>query len=126
MAAPRLCREISADNPIGRSNAGSKVLAALDPASDQPARSGDCFENRASLLVGQPENSGCGSRQFRQRRETGVAEKFQREHCEIISVDPCEPLENYSELLGLAKGDFIFCMSDDDQCIDRAILPCRR
>ena len=62
------------------------------------------------------------------RDNSGNAEKrallphFEREHCEIISVDPCEPLENYSELLRLAKGDFVFCMSDDDQCIDRAIL----
>ena len=47
---------------------------------------------------------------------------FKREHCEIISVGPCEPLENYSEILSIAKGDFIFCMSDDDQCVDRAIL----
>src|SRR5262245_38233612 len=62
------------------------------------------------------------------RDNSGNADKrallphFRREHCEIISVDPCEPLENYSEILSLAKGDFIFCMSDDDQCIDRAIL----
>jgi len=62
------------------------------------------------------------------RDNSGNADKrallphFRREHCEIISVDPCEPLENYSELLRLAKGDFIFCMSDDDQCVDRAIL----
>jgi len=61
------------------------------------------------------------------RDNSGNAEKrvllthFQREHCEIISVDPCEPLENYSEILRLAKGDFVFCMSDDDQCMDRAI-----
>jgi hypothetical protein len=62
------------------------------------------------------------------RDNSGNAEKrallknFQYDHCQIISVDPCEPLENYSAILGLAKGDFIFCMSDDDQCIDRAIL----
>ena len=62
------------------------------------------------------------------RDNSGNADKrallphFKREHCEIISVGPCEPLENYSELLRLAKGDFIFSMSDDDQCIDRAIL----
>jgi hypothetical protein len=61
------------------------------------------------------------------RDNSGIAEKrglltqFQREYCEIISVGPCEPLENYSEILRLAKGDFIFCMSDDDQCVDRAI-----
>jgi hypothetical protein len=62
------------------------------------------------------------------RDNSGNAEKqallkqFRGEHCEIISTEPCEPLENYSEILRLAKGDFIFCMSDDDQCIDRAIL----
>lgn len=62
------------------------------------------------------------------RDNSGNAEKrallknFQRDHCQLVSVDPCEPLENYSEILRLAKGDFIFCMSDDDQCIDRAIL----
>jgi hypothetical protein len=62
------------------------------------------------------------------RDNSGNAEKqallkhFRREHCEIISTEPCEPLENYSGILRLAKGDFIFCMSDDDQCIDRAIL----
>jgi hypothetical protein len=61
------------------------------------------------------------------RDNSGNAEKrellkhFQREHCEIISVDPCEPLENLSEILRLAKGDFIFCTSDDDQCVERAI-----
>ncbi len=62
------------------------------------------------------------------RDNSGNAEKrellkhFQNEHCEIISVDPCEPLENYTQLRRLAKGDFVFSISDDDQCIDRAIL----
>ncbi len=61
------------------------------------------------------------------RDNSGNAEKrellnhLRREHCDIVSVDPCEPLENYSEIMRLAKGDFIFCMSDDDQCVDRAI-----
>lgn len=62
------------------------------------------------------------------RDNSGNADKrailthFRGENREIISVDPCEPLENYSEILKLAKGDFVFCMSDDDQCIDRAML----
>ena len=61
------------------------------------------------------------------RDNSGNAEKrallrhFQREHCEIVSVDPCEPLENYSGILRLASGEFIFCMADDDQGINRAI-----
>ena len=62
------------------------------------------------------------------RDNSGNADKrallahFRREHCKIIASDPCEPLENYSELLRLAKGDFIFCMADDDQCFDRTIV----
>jgi hypothetical protein len=61
------------------------------------------------------------------RDNSGNAEKrkllehFRREHCTIVSVDPCEPLENYSEILRLARGEFIFCVADDDQCFDRAI-----
>lgn len=61
------------------------------------------------------------------RDNSGNAEKraqiaqFQRDHCVIISVDPCDPLENVSELMRLAKGDFIFCIADDDIFFDRAI-----
>lgn len=61
------------------------------------------------------------------RDNSGNAEKraqiahFQRDNCTIISVDPCEPRENYSELLRLAKGEFVFCLGDDDLFFDRAI-----
>lgn len=62
------------------------------------------------------------------RDNSGNAEKrallknLQRDYCQIISVDPCEGLENYSKLLELAQGNFIFSTSDDDQCVDRAIF----
>jgi hypothetical protein len=46
---------------------------------------------------------------------------FQRDNCTIVSVDPCQPLENLSGLMQLAEGDFIFCIGDDDLCFDRAI-----
>ena len=46
---------------------------------------------------------------------------FRNEHCRIVSVDPCEPLENYSEIMKLATGEFVFCLADDDQCFDHAI-----
>ena len=36
-------------------------------------------------------------------------------------VDPCEPRENFSEILRLAKGEFVFCIADDDMGFDRAI-----
>jgi hypothetical protein len=46
---------------------------------------------------------------------------FQRDNCKIVSVDPCEGLENFSEILRLAKGDFIYSLADDDFCFDRAV-----
>lgn len=46
---------------------------------------------------------------------------FCDKHCRIISVDPCSSLENYSEILRLASGDFVFYVADDDQCFDRAV-----
>ena len=47
--------------------------------------------------------------------------QFRRDHCTVVSADPCEPLENFSELMRLAKGKFIFCVADDDTFFDRAI-----
>lgn len=61
------------------------------------------------------------------RDNSGNAEKrelikrFQRDNCTIVSTDPCHPLENFSELMRLAKGEFVFCIGDDDLCFDRAI-----
>lgn len=61
------------------------------------------------------------------RDNSGNAEKramlahFKRDNCRIISVDPCSPVENYSATLKLATGDFVFCIADDDVCLDRAI-----
>ena len=58
------------------------------------------------------------------RDNSGNAEKrslithFRNDYCKIASVDPCEPVENYSEILKSASGDFIFCLADDDQCFD--------
>lgn len=61
------------------------------------------------------------------RDNSGNAQKrealrhLQRDHCTIISVDPCEPRENFGALLRLAKGDFVFVLADDDMCFDRAV-----
>lgn len=61
------------------------------------------------------------------RDNSGNAEKreqvsrFHRDNCTIVCADPCEPLENFLELMRLAKGDFIFCIADDDLCFDRTI-----
>ena len=47
--------------------------------------------------------------------------QFKRDHCTIVSTDPCEPLENFTALMRLAKGEFVFCLADDDMFFDRAI-----
>ncbi len=54
-----------------------------------------------------------------QKRE--LISRFQSEYCKIVSVESCKPLENFSPLLRLAKGDFIFCPADDDFGFDRAV-----
>ncbi len=46
---------------------------------------------------------------------------LRRENCKIICVDPCKGLENFSEALRLATGDFVFSLADDDIYFDRAI-----
>lgn len=61
------------------------------------------------------------------RDNSGNAEKrdlisrFRSEHCKVICVDPCEPLENFFSLLEMAKGEFIFSAADDDFSFDRGI-----
>jgi hypothetical protein len=46
---------------------------------------------------------------------------FERDHCTILSVDTCEPRENYAELLRRAKGEYIFCLGDDDMYFSGAV-----
>lgn len=47
--------------------------------------------------------------------------QIERENCQIIVSEPCGPFENWTQLLRLAQGDFVFFLSDDDACFDRAI-----
>lgn len=61
------------------------------------------------------------------RDNSGDAEKrellahFRRDHCNIILADPCDALTNFSEILRIAKGDFLFVLADDDFCFDHAV-----
>jgi hypothetical protein len=61
------------------------------------------------------------------RDNSGIAEKraqlarFQSDHCTVIFAEPCGPLENFSATIRLAKGDFIFCLADDDMFFNGAI-----
>lgn len=61
------------------------------------------------------------------RDNSGNAEKraalkhLQHDNCTIVSVDECEPRENFVETLRLAKGDFVFLLADDDMGFDRAV-----
>lgn len=47
--------------------------------------------------------------------------RFKREHCNIHFVESCGPMENYSETLKLAQGEFVYFVADDDFGFDRAI-----
>jgi hypothetical protein len=61
------------------------------------------------------------------RDNSGDAEKrklletVRNDHCNIIFAGPCESLENFSEILRIAKGEFVFCVADDDYCFDHGI-----
>jgi hypothetical protein len=44
-----------------------------------------------------------------------------RDYCNIIVAEPCGGLKNVSEIIALAKGEFVFLLADDDFCFDRAI-----
>lgn len=48
--------------------------------------------------------------------------QIERDNCQIIIAEPCGPLENWTQLFRLTKGDFVFVMSDDDFCFERAIV----
>jgi hypothetical protein len=47
--------------------------------------------------------------------------QFRRDHCNIIIAEPCDALTNFSEILRLAKGEFVFLLADDDFCFDHAV-----
>jgi len=61
------------------------------------------------------------------RDNSGNAQKrellghFKNDNCNIIIAEPCDGLKNMSEILRLAKGDFVFLLADDDFCFDQAI-----
>jgi hypothetical protein len=61
------------------------------------------------------------------RDNSGDAEKaalishFRSENCNVIVAKPCHGLENSSEIIRMAKGDFIFLVADDDACFEHGI-----
>lgn len=54
-----------------------------------------------------------------QKRE--MLKQIKHDNCTVISVDECQPRENFVESLRLAKGEFVFLLADDDMCFDRAV-----
>jgi hypothetical protein len=60
------------------------------------------------------DNSGSA-----QKRD--LLSKIHRDNCNIIIAEPCDGLENFSEVLRVAKGEFVFVLADDDMCFDHAI-----
>lgn len=47
--------------------------------------------------------------------------QIRRDNCNIILTDPCPAIENYTEVLRLAQGEFAYIVADDDLGFDRAI-----
>lgn len=73
-----------------------------------------CSWANPSLEVIVRDNSGSAAKRQ-------LLAQIERENCQIIVVEPCEPRENWTQLFGQAKGEFVFFLSDDDVCFDRAI-----
>jgi hypothetical protein len=47
--------------------------------------------------------------------------RFRNENSKIIFAEPCDGLTNFSEVLKLATGEFVFLLADDDFCFDHAV-----
>lgn len=54
-------------------------------------------------------------------RKQALLSQFHQDNCKIIIAEPCDALTNVSEILKVAKGDFVFLLADDDSGFDRAI-----
>jgi hypothetical protein len=60
------------------------------------------------------DNSGSAS-----KRE--LLGRFARDHCKIVFAENRGPVENYSETLKLAAGEFVYFVADDDLGFERAM-----
>ena len=47
--------------------------------------------------------------------------RLQPYNCNIVISEPCGVLENFAELLRIAKGEFVYLLADDDFGFDRAV-----
>jgi hypothetical protein len=54
-------------------------------------------------------------------RKRALLSQFHQDNCKIIIAEPCDALTNASEILKLAKGDFVFLLADDDFGFDHAV-----
>jgi hypothetical protein len=54
-------------------------------------------------------------------RKQALLKQFHQDNCKIIIAEPCDALTNVSEILKIAKGDFVFILADDDLGFDHAI-----
>jgi hypothetical protein len=54
-------------------------------------------------------------------RKRDFLAQLRSEYCQVVLAEPCDPPANAAEMLRLAKGDFIFLLTEDDFCFDHAI-----
>lgn len=73
-----------------------------------------CSWAKPNLEIVVRDNSGNAAKR-------AALKHLQREHCTIVSVDECDPRENFAESMRLAKGEFVFVLADDDMCFDQAV-----
>jgi hypothetical protein len=107
------------------------LVAAPQPAARPVQLSILIATHRRGLLAGSRIAQACSwagpNVEVLVRDNSGDAQKrallphFQRENCTIVIAEPCDALTNFSELLKIAKGEFIFLLADDDFCFDRAV-----
>ncbi len=54
-------------------------------------------------------------------QKRNLLSQIKNEHCKIVIVDECGAIENHTEIVRLAKGDYIYVVADDDFGFDRAM-----
>lgn len=54
-------------------------------------------------------------------QKRNLLSQIRSEHCKIVMVDECGAIENHTEIVKLATGDYIYVVADDDFGFDRAM-----
>ena len=118
---PAAARVVVAPSTGGESN------ATFNLDCDEPDGSAGLLQNRAGLLLGGTESSKSSSATIRATRKSARCSPISGATTAISSSPSrATALTNFSEILRLAKGEFVFLLADDDFCFDHAIAVAAR